>query len=143
MSIRHFKKTSVLITTVIATSFVLTLSEPAFARIKGPALDSFSAGCLALQTAGDQLIAEYKNASNARREEILQQLRNNGRTWREIGCQAVFGDISRLVLTPGGLRNGITWDMLNQSSSGGSGAKHDDSPKEPETGGTAGDVFLY
>ncbi len=76
------------------------LPSVAYARINGPVGDTFSAGCLMLQNKGDALIAEYKNATNARREEILQELRNNGRDWINIGCRAVFGDISRMVILP-------------------------------------------
>ena len=84
---------------VIALISISTLAPgPAFARISGPVGDTFSAGCLTLQNKGDALIAEYKNASNERREQILAELRSNGTTWRQIGCQAVFGDISRIVL---------------------------------------------
>src|SRR5690606_39959058 len=63
-------------------------------RINAPALDSFSAGCLQLQNDADRLIAEYKSASMARREAILQQLRNIGSDWINIGCKAVFGSIA-------------------------------------------------
>ena len=93
----------------------VALASPSQARMKNPELNSLGAACWDLQTQNDKLIAEYKNASNARREELLQQIRNNGRTWRQIGCQGAYGDISMLVLTPGGLRNGITWDMLTQA----------------------------
>ena len=83
----------------IALISISTLApSPALARINGPVGDTFSAGCLTLQNKGDALIAEYKNASNERREQILAELRSNGTTWRQIGCQAVFGDISRIVL---------------------------------------------
>lgn len=87
--------------------------------MNNPELNSLGAVCWNLQSQNDKLIAEYKNASNERREELLQQIRNNGRKWRQIGCQGAYGDISRIVLTPGGLRNGITWDMLTQGESGG------------------------
>lgn len=87
---------------LLTTMMVFPVLAPAEAqaRINGPVLDSFSAGCLMLQNKGDALIAEYKNATNARREEILQELRNNGRDWINIGCRAVFGDISRMVILP-------------------------------------------
>lgn len=81
---------------LLAALLVLPVLAPveAQARINGPALDSFSAGCLLLQNDADRLIAEYKNASMARREEILQQLRNIGSDWINIGCKAVFGSIA-------------------------------------------------
>ena len=85
---------------LLTATMVLPVLAPveAQARINGPVLDSFSAGCLMLQNKSDALIAEYKNATNARREEILQELRNNGRDWINLGCRAVFGDISRMVI---------------------------------------------
>lgn len=104
-------KTTVLMAGAVLLA-ALALSTQAEARVKGPALDSFTAGCLSLQNDSDGLIAEYKNASMARREEILAKLRNIGQTWIDIGCKAVFGDISLLVLTPHGLRNGIMKDQL-------------------------------
>lgn len=72
------------------------LSGTADARVKGPRLDSLSAGCGILQDEADRLRAEYanQNTSNARREEILTRLRQIGRDWNNIGCRAVFGDIS-------------------------------------------------
>ena len=114
------------------------LASPSQARMKNPELKSLGAACWDLQSQNDRLIAEYKNASNQRREELLQQIRNNGRTWRQIGCQGAYGDISMLVLTPGGLRNGITWDMLTQSSDGPS-SRGDNHNSAPDGGG----VFLY
>jgi hypothetical protein len=98
---------------------IASLASPSQARMSNPELNSLGAACWNLQSQNDKLMAEYKNASNERREELLQQIRNNGRTWRQIGCQGAYGDISRIVLTHGGLRNGITWDLLTQGESGG------------------------
>lgn len=115
---------------------IASIASPSLARMKNPELNSLGAACWDLQSQNDKLIAEYKNASNERREELLQQIRNNGRTWRQIGCQGAYGDISMLVLTPGGLRNGITWDMLTQADDGPSrGNNHNSAP--------VGGVFLY
>jgi hypothetical protein len=74
----------------------LGVAVPAEARVNGPRLDSLSIGCGALQDEADRLIAEYKNASNARREEILARLRNIGSDWHAI-CKGVFGSISLTV----------------------------------------------
>ena len=74
-----------------------TAVTPAAARVNGPVFDSFSAGCLSLQNDSDSLVGEYKNATPARREEIIGQLRNIGSTWNQIGCKAVFGSISMIV----------------------------------------------
>ncbi len=74
-----------------------TAATPASARVNGPVFDTFSAGCLSLQNDADSLIGEYKNATPARREEIIGQLRNIGSTWNQIGCKAVFGSIALTV----------------------------------------------
>lgn len=88
-------KTRLLVLSVVAIA-TLALPQTAFARINGPVADSFSAGCLMLQNKADALRAEYanENTTNARREEILSELRNTGQTWIQIGCRAVFGSIS-------------------------------------------------
>jgi hypothetical protein len=90
----------------------LELTTEAFARIKGPALDSASIECLRLQNRADYLIAQYKDAPNDQRDAILQEARNVGRDWIAVGCQAAYGNITMVVLTPHGLRNGITIDRL-------------------------------
>ena len=88
-------KTSLIVLSVAAI-VTLALPQTAYARINGPVADSFSAGCLMLQNKADALRAEYANANttNARREEILAELRNTGQTWIQIGCRAVFSSIS-------------------------------------------------
>jgi hypothetical protein len=133
-------------TTIVLAGAVLLaglgLGTEAQARVKGPVFDSFSAGCLSLQTESDGLVAEYKNASEARREEILAKLRNIGQTWIDIGCKAVFGDISLMVLTPHGLRNGITKDMLVAPPA--DPAPDHPQPETAPAGKTGGDgIFLY
>jgi hypothetical protein len=81
---------------------------PAAAERVPPGGDSFQQGCRAIQDYTDGLIAEYKTASDARREEILAELRNWGMTWIQIGCRAVFGDISaRIILPPRGLLDDV------------------------------------
>jgi hypothetical protein len=69
-----------------------------FNRIS-PGGDSFQRGCKALQDAVYERLGEYRNDSttNARRGEILNELRTLGGDWRAIGCQAVFGDIVGLI----------------------------------------------
>lgn len=88
-------KTRLLVLGVVAIAAV-ALPQAAFARINGPVADSFSAGCLLLQNKADALRAEYANpnTTDARREDILAELRNTGQTWIQIGCRAVFGSIS-------------------------------------------------
>ncbi|HEY9011515.1 MAG TPA: hypothetical protein VIN06_10885 [Devosia sp.] len=71
------------------------------ARISKPGLDSLSQECFRVQTESDKLVAEYKNASNARREQILVELRKLGSYWIAAGCKALFGDISKLQRLPG------------------------------------------
>jgi hypothetical protein len=89
----------VLIVGVLFASVTASLgTAPAMARIKKPGLDSVSQECFRVQTASDKLIAEYKNASNARRDEILTELRKLGSYWRAAGCQALFGNIAKVVL---------------------------------------------
>lgn len=91
----------------------------AYARINGAVFDSFSLECLALQNKGDRLRAEYRNASNARREEILAELRSNGMTWIQIGCRGVFGDISKHVVLPQGDVTDVGGMSLSGPSDGG------------------------
>jgi hypothetical protein len=88
-------KTSLIVLSVTAI-VTLALPQTAYARINGPVADSFSAGCLLLQNKADALRAEYAdpNTTDARRDEILTELRNTGQTWIQIGCRAVFGSIS-------------------------------------------------
>lgn len=88
-------KTRLLVLSVVAIA-TLALPQTAFARINGPVADSFSAGCLLLQNKADALRAEYANpnTTDARREDILTELRNTGQTWIQIGCRAVFGSIA-------------------------------------------------
>jgi hypothetical protein len=38
-------------------------------------------------------VGEYPGANDGRKREILEGLRNIGRTWNEIGCRDAFGDI--------------------------------------------------
>jgi hypothetical protein len=70
---------SLLSIAVASLALVTVASSPALARIKGPVLDSLSFQCLQLQNKSDALIAEYKNATNARREEILTGVRSGAR----------------------------------------------------------------
>ena len=88
-------KTSLIVLSVAAI-VTLALPQTAYARINGPVADSFSAGCLLLQNKADALRAEYAdpNTTDARRDEILSELRNTGQTWIQIGCRSVFGSIS-------------------------------------------------
>jgi hypothetical protein len=121
---------------------IAALASPSQARMKNPELNSLGAACWDLQSTNDRLIAEYKNATNERREELLQQIRNNGRTWRQIGCQGAYGDISKLVLTPGGLLNGITWDVLVQGGATSDGGNRKP-PSRDDVKSPDGGVVLY
>ncbi len=69
------------------------------ARINGPRITSFDFACGDLQDEGDRLRAEYARtpSTSPRRDEILARLREIGRTWQQIGCQAVFGSPVRRV----------------------------------------------
>lgn len=57
--------------------------------------DSHQRGCYSLQEQGEALLDEYGDASttDARRVEILGELRSIGSTWDQIGCRSVWGDI--------------------------------------------------
>lgn len=72
-------------------------TSPALARIKKPGLDSISQECFRVQSEADALRAEYKNeaTTNARREDILTDLRKLGSYWIAAGCRDLFGDMSR------------------------------------------------
>lgn len=150
MTERSRTSTIARLASVAVVAGLAALASPSQARMTHPEVNSLGAACWQMQQKGDRLIAEYKNATNERREAILQELRNNGRDWRAAGCQAAYGDISKLVLTPGGLRNGITWDMMAQ----GSAATSDGGSSGADTGaaggggggmsdGGGGGIFLY
>jgi len=78
----------------VTTSGVALTDVSAHARAKVVGLDSHAIACRTLQQHGDALIAEYRNATPARREAIIAELRNNGRDWIAIGCKERFGSIS-------------------------------------------------
>ena len=85
----------VLIVGMLFVTATASLTAPAMARIKKPGLDSLSQECFRVQTESDKLVAEYKDATNARREEILTELRRLGSYWIAAGCRDLFGDISK------------------------------------------------
>ncbi len=91
----------ILLTLATAVAIGGCAVAPAAAERVPPGGDSFQQGCRAIQDYTNALIDEYKTAGDARREEILAELRNWGMTWIQIGCRDVFGDISaqRAVLT--------------------------------------------
>ena len=67
--------------------------------------DSFTWGCYQLQQQGNQLIAQYGSVGRAnpnypQLDTILQQIRNIGQTWKDIGCETVFGPISDIAVAP-------------------------------------------
>ncbi len=84
-----------LVTAALALLVGLGMVAPVEAAMRVPANgDSHQRACRALQDKGNALIAEYKDASNERRGEILNELQNNGKTWVDIGCKARYGSIS-------------------------------------------------
>ena len=84
---------------IAAFAGALILAPAANARINGPRITSFDFACGNLQDEGDRLRAEYARtpSTSPRRDEILARLREIGRTWQQIGCQAVFGSPVRRV----------------------------------------------
>lgn len=123
---------------VLATATAALGTTPALARIKKPGLDSLSQECFRVQTESDKLVAEYKDATNERREEILTELRRLGSYWRAAGCQELFGDISKLEVDL--RRDDFRAPPPSSLSSGDEGAPTGgggDEPGEPEP------VFLY
>ena len=107
------------------------LPAESYARIKGPVGDTFSAGCLQLQNAADALRAEYKTASMARREEILQKLRNIGSDWIAIGCRAVFGSIALTVRPPVQTGYVVPQSLSEQSTADAGGGAPSGGPAAP------------
>jgi hypothetical protein len=71
--------------------------------------DTLSLGCELLEDEAEQLLEEYRRDSttNARRKQILERLREIGRTWDQIGCRALFGDIVAKV-APTDTGEGVT-----------------------------------
>jgi hypothetical protein len=99
--ITRIAKAATTLTGVGLAAVVLASGAPALARPVGPGLDSMSVQCRAMQTQVGQLIGEYgdPSTSNARRGDILTQLREIGSDWIAIGCKAAFGSIA-IVLPP-------------------------------------------
>ncbi len=93
---------------VVAVGLALSLTATLGAALNLAAADRVAPGgntfqreCRSLQDEVYQLYQDYKNYP-ARRSEILTQLREDGLTWKQIGCQAVWGDIRTAppVLSP-------------------------------------------
>lgn len=124
--------TAVLISTIV----VLPLAtSPALARIKKPGLDSLSQECFRVQTAADGLRAEYRNeaTTNARREDILTELRKLGSYWIAAGCRALFGDMSKFSkVTPNDIAPEPPKSLLDSRDSN---SEPDDAPPT--------EIFLY
>lgn len=116
--------TAVLISAVV----VLPLAtSPALARIKKPGLDSLSMECFRVQSEADALRAEYRNenTTNARREDILTELRSLGSYWIAAGCRKLYGDISKFTkVDPGDLAQPPR-SLIDSRDSGGSNTTTD------------------
>jgi hypothetical protein len=128
-------------TTLSFTATIVLLavmpSSEAFARIRGPIGDTLSIECLNLQNKGDALISEYKNATPTRREDIILELRANGRKWIEIGCRAVFGNISKMGASPDRKEYQVPQSLTEGSNSGSPANSGPASAPKTET------IFLY
>ena len=65
----------------------------------GPGVDGVSVACRDLQDQANGLIAQYgaigsADPSSDQLPGIIAQLQQLGTTWRQIGCQAAFGNIT-------------------------------------------------
>jgi hypothetical protein len=76
---------------------------PAHAEKANDGLNSMSGACASLQSRGASLVDEYKNASEDRRGQILNELRTIGSDWKLTGCQGAYGNIAlpAMPTTPG------------------------------------------
>ncbi len=87
----------------------------------GNGIDGMSQACRAIQNHAGDLIKEYgevasNNPNDPRLDDILAALRSDGTTWRQIGCQAAFGDIARVMPQP---TKGLWGDIAVVSIGGG------------------------
>ena len=98
--LQRFICTGAIIGGLLASGIV---AGPALAAPIPPGGDSHQRGCRALQTDAERLVEEYgrPGTTNQRRAEILEDLRNIGRDWRDTGCRARFGDIALTPPRPG------------------------------------------
>ena len=62
--------------------------------------DSVGLACLSLRNEARSLVAEYKNANQARRQQILTRLQQIGRQWNAASCGARYGDVTGSGPTP-------------------------------------------
>jgi hypothetical protein len=64
-----------------------------------PGGDTVSSECAVLQQQAQDLVAQYRelaiasHGTDPRLDDILAQLREIGREWQQIGCQAAYGGI--------------------------------------------------
>jgi hypothetical protein len=91
---RFFLKTA-LVTACLTGVLVVAGAPGAEARVKGPRLDSLSAGCGAAQDEADKLVAETGTATEARKTEIFARLREIADFWDRY-CRDTFGSINPL-----------------------------------------------
>ena len=84
-------------------AFVLLVGAGATTRVGaqpvGPGVDGVSVACRDLQDQANGLIAQYgaiggADPSSDQLPGIIAQLQQLGTTWRQIGCQAAFGNIT-------------------------------------------------
>ena len=76
--------------------FVLVMVfQPVEARVKGPRLDSASAGCGIIQDQLDQIIKDAKKAAKNNDKQAWDAAIAKGRSlvndWRSLGCDSAFG----------------------------------------------------
>ncbi len=95
-------------TTILMIAVVLVAGASALVPREADALrvglggDTHMRQCRSLQDQALSLVAEYGRAttSNARRSEILNELRIIGLDWKAIGCTSRFGSIAFVSWRP-------------------------------------------
>ncbi len=107
---------------LFATATASLGTAPAMARIKKPGLDSLSQECFRVQNESDKLRAEYKDATNARREDILTELRKLGSYWIAAGCRDLFGSIAKFEVRGNDYRAPPPTSLSSDGDSGGGGS---------------------
>lgn len=70
------------------------------ARVPIDSHDSLSIQCQSIRDQADGLLAEYKKdgTSSARLKEIIGELQTLGSDWNAIGCRAMYGDVTIIVV---------------------------------------------
>ena len=112
------RSSRVFVTVLMLTVMLFVTSASVYAEPVPPGGDTFQMQCRDLQQRAKELVAEYGRVAedpnldldtkNRRLAEIIQELRSIGYDWRDIGCQAVWGDIFPARWFPGRPTGGVT-----------------------------------